>query len=110
MGPARLQDPRQGDLSVIVRPCHADDRAACALVFFHSVRDGAADQSSQAQRAVWATTPEPDCSAESGLLSQWCLVAERDGRVTGFLAMRRGGCIDMALVLPEEMGARSCHA
>lgn len=87
---------------VTLRPYRAEDRAACAAVFFRAVREGAAGAYDAAQRAAWA--PEGPVAGLDRLRDQWCLVAERDGAVAGFMAMTPAGYLDMTYVLPEEMG------
>jgi enamine deaminase RidA (YjgF/YER057c/UK114 family)/GNAT superfamily N-acetyltransferase len=87
-----------------VRPYGPDDRAACAGVFFRAVRESAAGAYTDAQRAAWAPGPEPDWLQDDRLLPQWCVVAERDGHIAGFMSMYPYGYLDMAFVLPEEMG------
>ena len=104
MGQAGLQDPRQGDLTPAVRPYRTGDRAACALVFYRAVREGTAAFYNQAQREAWAPSPEPDWSEPCKLERQWCWVAERGGRIVGFMSLEPSGYLDMAFVLPEEMG------
>lgn len=91
-------------MSVSVRPYAAADRAACARVFFRAVREGTASDYDAAQRAAWAPSPEPDGASADKLLGQWCRVAERDGEIVGFMSLDRTGYLDMAFVLPEEMG------
>lgn len=85
-----------------LRPYRAEDRAACAAVFFRAVREGAAAFYDEAQRAAWA--PGGPAPGLDRLKDQWCLVAERDGAVVGFMAMTPAGYLDMTYVLPEEMG------
>lgn len=87
---------------VTLRPYRAADRAACAAVFFRAVREGAAGAYDAAQREAWA--PDGPEEGADRLLDEWCLVAERGGRVAGFMAMTPEGYLDMAFVLPEEMG------
>lgn len=110
MGQAGLQDPRQGDLTPAVRPYRPEDRAACALVFYRAVREGAAAFYDQAQREAWAPSPEPDWSEPSKLERQWCWVAERGDRIVGFMSLEPSGYLDMAFVLPEEMGRGTATA
>ena len=93
---------------VTLRPYRPEDRAACAAIFFRAVREGAAGHYDAAQRAAWAPA-----GAETGadrLAHQWCLVAERDGTPAGFLSMTPEGHLDMAFVLPEEMGRGTAAA
>jgi len=99
-------------MSLSVRRYRPEDRAACALVFYRAVREGAAEFYDAAQRAAWAPSPVPDPEKPDKLAGQWCHVAERAGAVVGFMSMAQDGYLDMAFVLPEEMGrgtARALH-
>lgn len=87
-----------------VRPYRAEDRAAMAQVFYRAVREGSAAFYTEAQRAAWAPSPEPDWGKPDKLLDQDCLVAEEAGRMTGFFSMDATGYLDMAFVIPEVMG------
>ncbi len=87
-----------------VRQYMSGDRAACALVFYRAVREGAAACYNEAQRNAWAPDDKPDLDYPDKLLDQWCWVAERGGQVAGFMSLDRTGYLDMAFVLPEEMG------
>ena len=87
-----------------IRPYAANDRAAAELVFYRAVREGSAAHYPQAERAAWAPSPTPDHSQPDKLLTQWCYVAEEDGRMTGFFSMDHSGYLDMAFVIPEVMG------
>lgn len=87
-----------------VRPYRPEDRAAMALVYYRAVREGSAAFYTEAERAAWAPRAEPDWDRPDKLLDQYCLVAEEDGRMTGFFSMDETGYLDMAFVLPEVMG------
>jgi len=99
-------------MTLALRPYRATDRAACAAVFRRAVREGAARFYDAAQREAWAPDPAVPRGADK-LLAQWCVVAERDGSVAGFMSLTPEGYLDMAFVLPEEMGrgtAAALHA
>lgn len=83
------------------RPC---DRAACASVFFHAVREGTSEFYTENQREAWAPRETPSSGTPDKLLDQWCWVARTDDRVVGFFSMRPDGLLDMAVVLPEVQG------
>jgi len=68
------------------------------------VREGTAAHYTQAERAAWAPSPEPDLTRPDKLLTQWCHVAQDDGQITGFFSMDHTGYLDMAFVIPEVMG------
>ncbi len=87
-----------------IRPYRPADRAAAAFVFYRAVREGAAAHYPAAELAAWASSPEPDRQRPDKLDSQWCYVAEDDGRMTGFFSMDETGYLDMAFVIPEVMG------
>ncbi len=110
MGQAGLQDPRPRDLTVAIRPYRPDDRAACAMVFYRAVRDGAAAFYDAPQREAWAPSPLPDLNDPDKLIDQWCWVAERDAQVVGFMSLDHSGYLDMAFVLPVEMGQGTAGA
>ncbi|WP_147125499.1 GNAT family N-acetyltransferase [Shimia ponticola] len=93
-----------------VRPFQPDDAAACAQVYFRAVRDGAVRYYSDAQRRAWAPeTPDSTALGEK-LLNAETFVAVRDGEVVGFMSMTRAGHIDLAFVLPDEMGRGTADA
>lgn len=87
-----------------IRPYRPEDRAAAALVFYRAVREGSAAFYTEAERAAWAPSESPDTDRPDKLLDQDCLVAEEDGRMTGFFSMDPTGYLDMAFVIPEVMG------
>lgn len=87
-----------------VRPYRAEDRAQAALIFFRAVREGAAGFYDATQLAAWAPDADPDWATPDKLLEQWCWIAERDGRPVGSMSLDRTGYLDMAFVLPDEMG------
>jgi putative acetyltransferase len=97
-------------MSLSVRPYRPDDRAAAALIFYRAVREGAADFYDAAQREAWAPSPEPDAHEADKLVEQWCWIAERDGRPVGFMSLEPSGYLDMAFVLPDEMGRGTARA
>ncbi|WP_298974499.1 GNAT family N-acetyltransferase [uncultured Roseobacter sp.] len=75
------------------------DAPELAQVFFAAVREGPSPYS-QAQRRAWL--PEPPTGERLARLET--LVAESDGRITGFMTVEPGGYIDLAFVLPEHQG------
>ncbi|MCY1125971.1 GNAT family N-acetyltransferase [Frigidibacter sp. RF13] len=97
-------------MTLTIRPYRPEDRAAAAHIFYRAVREGAADHYDADQRAAWAPSPEPDYASPSKLERQWCWIAERDGAPVGFMSLERDGYLDMAFVLPEEMGRGTARA
>jgi putative acetyltransferase len=87
-----------------IRLYRSEDRAAARLVFYRAVREGSAAFYTEAERAAWAPSPDPDFSEPDKLLDQHCLVAEEGDRMTGFMSMDAAGYLDMAFVIPEVMG------
>lgn len=92
-----------------LRPYRAEDRPAMALVYYRAVREGTAAFYTEAERAAWAPSPEPPDRPDK-LLDQYCLVAEEDGRMTGFMSIDKRGELDMAFVIPEVMGKGTAAA
>jgi putative acetyltransferase len=97
-------------MTLSVRDYVKDDRAACALVFYRAVREGSAHIYDAAQLAAWAPSPLPDPDQPDRMLDQWCWVAERGDGVVGFMSLDHSGYLDMAFVLPEEMGKGTAAA
>jgi len=93
-----------------IRPYLPQDRAAAALVFYRAVREGSAAFYNEAERAAWAPSPEPNWDKPDRLLDEYCLVAEEDGRMTGFFSMDETGYLRMAFVIPEVMGKGTAAA
>jgi putative acetyltransferase len=87
-----------------IRPYRSEDRAATKLVYFRAICEGTGNLYTDAERAAWAGSPEPDLTTPDKLLDQWCWVAEDDGRMTGFMSLCHDGLLDMAFVIPEVMG------
>lgn len=97
-------------MTLTIRPYRSQDRSAAALIFFCAVNEGAAAFYDAAERAAWAPSREPDPDEPDKLLDQWCWIAERDGQAVGFMSLDRTGYLDMAFVLPEEMGKGTATA
>lgn len=97
-------------MTLTIRPYRPQDRSAAALIFFRAVNEGAAEFYDAAERAAWAPSREPDPETPDKLLKQWCWIAECNGQAVGFMSLDRTGYLDMAFVLPEEMGKGTAHA
>ena len=93
-----------------LRPYQPTDRAATSLVHFRAIREGAVAHYSAAELEAWAPSPHFDADHPDKLLSQWCLVAEEAGRMTGYMSMDDAGYLDTAFVLPEVMGKGTAAA
>lgn len=87
-----------------IRPFIAADADTLAEVFSRAVREGAAGAYNEAQRLAWASAPDAPPAWNERLGAEITLVGERDGRVAGFMTLAHDGHIDLAFVLPEEMG------
>ena len=110
MGPARIQDPRQGNLNVRVRSYRPTDADACHDVFVAAVRRGAAQFYTEAQRAAWAPSDLSDPDWADHLAAQHIWVAEADGALVGFMSVEEDGHLDLAFVRPEWMGRSVAQA
>ncbi|WP_284164422.1 GNAT family N-acetyltransferase [Frigidibacter sp. SD6-1] len=97
-------------MTIEVRHYRPEDRPACWHVFYRAVREGAAGHYSEGQRAAWAPTPLPALDGYDKLGDQICFVAVRDGTAVGFMSLERTGYLDMAFVLPGEMGKGTATA
>ncbi len=87
-----------------IRLYRPEDRAAVKRVYYRAIREGTADLLTEAERAAWAPTPDPDPATPDKLVDQWCWIAEEDGRATGFMSLCPDGLLDMAFVIPEVRG------
>ncbi len=94
----------------LIRPYRPDDRAAARLIYRRAILEGTADVIGEAERHAWAGTPAIDPITEDKLTSQWCWIAEEDGRPTGFMSLCPDGLLDMAFVIPEVMGTGTASA
>lgn len=91
-------------LAVHVRPYRDGDAPVLAHVFDRAVRDGAAGAYDAVQRDAWASAMDTPPDWSRRLREEITLVAERGGRVAGFMTLGRDGFLDLAFVLPEAMG------
>ena len=87
-----------------VRAFAVEDADALYRVFLRAVREGTAGAYSHAQREAWARAPDSPPSWRDRLNTEITVVAERNGQVAGFMTLSRDGYLDLAFVLPEEMG------
>lgn len=97
-------------MAPVIRPYRPGDRAACQLIFYRAIMEGTGSCLTEAERAAWAGSPEPDLSEPDKLVGQWCWIAEEDGRATGFMSLCQDGLLDMAFVIPEVMGRGTAAA
>ncbi|MEO0943966.1 MAG: GNAT family N-acetyltransferase [Pseudomonadota bacterium] len=93
-----------------IRAYRPGDADALGLVFHRSVREGARHAYSAAQVAAWSPAPPSGPDWQARLNSAFALVAVIDAAPVGFMTMnsggfaKKGGYIDLAFVLPEQMG------
>ncbi|MEX5726846.1 putative acetyltransferase [Rhodovulum iodosum] len=105
MGRSSLSPARRGHLiGVRLRAARPGDGPACHAVFHAAVHQGAAAFYSAEERAAWAPTADAPPDWEAQLLSGLTLIAERRGRIAGFMTMGADGHIDFAYVAPRFMG------
>jgi putative acetyltransferase len=89
---------------VSIRPFRDDDAGAAAQIFFDSVRLGTQDYYDEAQRHAWAPRVPETAMWLDRLKPQTVFVAERQGRVVGFMSLTAEGCIGLAYVAPDTIG------
>lgn len=88
-----------------VRSYTPEDAAPLGQVFFRAVREGAGDRYSKAERAAWCQRLPEGPKWEERLASQEVVVAARDQQQVGFMTVALDkNYLDLAYVLPEEMG------
>ena len=87
-----------------IRLFRPDDSASLAQIFFDAVREGSKNYYNNEQRRAWAPkAPDgPDWLAR--LSSQVVYVAEQDDSIAGFMTLQSDGCIDLAFVVPDQIG------
>ncbi len=102
MGPRRASNVSPRHLRI--RQFKLADLAATYAVFFTAVRQGAAEFYSLHDREAWAGSPNPPENWVQRLSDQDTRVAEMEGRVVGFMSLMPTGHLDMAFVLPDQMG------
>lgn len=93
-----------------VRAFRDSDAEACAAVFFRAVREGAAARYSEKQRRAWAPRVPDAHDFGQRLGGMHSYVALRGDTLVGFMSITPRGYIDMAFVLPEEMGQGTADA
>lgn len=87
---------------LIIRPYRTQDAGALACVFHRAVRRGTRPHYSLVQRIAWSPRVQPPAAWDERLSAIETLVAEREGRPVGFMAMDLAdGFLDFAYVAPE---------
>ena len=97
-------------MNVRVRPYLRQDAAALYAVYVEAVQIGAADHYTLAQRLAWAPDQSmaDDWPDKLAAMDTW--VAQADGDIAGFMAVRPDGYIDLAFVRPRWMGRAVAQA
>jgi len=89
---------------VRIRRFRDADAAATARVFYDTVHHATQDFYDDAQRKAWAPRV-PDLEPWlARIRPQTAFVAERNGKVIGFMTLRGDGYIDLAYVAPDVVG------
>lgn len=93
-----------------IRAFRPADAAATHAVFRRAVQDGTTARYTDAERAAWL--PQEAMPAEWGdwLGRHFTVVADRSGDILGFMMLERDGYLNMAYVLPDEMGKGTADA
>lgn len=94
----------EGMDDISIRRFRDDDAGIAARIFFDAIHLGTQNHYDAAQRRAWAPQVPEDAGWLERLRSQTTLVAERDGRVIGFMTVRADGYIDLAFVAPAFIG------
>lgn len=89
-----------------IRQYTSHDAPQTAVVFYDAVHIGAAAAYSNAQRHAWAPEIPNTPSWGQRLSKATTMVAEKDGKIVGFMSLTRAGMVDLAFVAPTEMGSR----
>lgn len=80
------------------------DSVACFRVFFTAVHEGTVQHYTPEERRAWLPNDTPTQAWRERLAAQWGWLAERGGKVVGFMTLKPDGYLDLAFVLPDEMG------
>lgn len=91
-------------MTPVIRPFRPEDAVATHGVFRRAVHEGTLSRYSAEERAAWL----PDDTMPPGwgdwLERHFTVVADRSGDILGFMMLERDGYLNMAYVLPSEMG------
>lgn len=98
-------------MSLSVRSFDRSDADRLGEVFHRAVSEGAAARYTAEERAAWSPEPPRGDIWADRMGRVDTVVAERDGGPVGFMSLDPGsGYIDLAFVLPEEMGKGTADA
>ncbi|MEO0991165.1 MAG: GNAT family N-acetyltransferase [Pseudomonadota bacterium] len=87
-----------------VRSYHVSDAPALGKVFHRAVREGAAHRYDRAQVEAWAPHAPNGPKWEMRLAEADTIVALEGETRVGFMNLDENGYLDLAFVLPEQMG------
>ena len=87
-----------------VRSYHASDAPALGEVFHRAVREGASHRYNRAQVEAWAPHAPNGPKWETRLAEADTVVALEGETRVGFMNLDESGYLDLAFVLPEQMG------
>ena len=94
----------------MIRRFRLADAQATREVFVAAVRIGAVGRYTQQELADWV----PDATMSEGwgpwLDGHITFVADMAGQITGFMMLERSGYLNMAFVLPDQMGKGTADA
>ena len=93
-----------------LRPFRLADAAATRDVFVQAVQVGAAERYSEEERLAWMPDPAMPEGWGPWLQGHTTVVAETDGRLTGFFMVEETGYLNMAFVRPECRGDGTADA
>lgn len=90
---------------LIIRPCRVTDAPGLAELYHRAVHEGTGRHYDARQRQAWSPAPPTDEGWRRRLVEAQTIVAEREGRLLGFMTLdTESGWIDFAYVAPEAMG------
>lgn len=87
-----------------IRRARREDAPAIRHVFWTAVHTGAAGRYSPAELRDWVAEPAMPEDWPDWVEKPVMLVAEEEGRITGFMSVEPDGYLRMAFVLPDRMG------
>lgn len=88
-----------------IRQFQDRDAPAAASLFFEAVQTGAKAAYTQEERNAWAPSIPDVTTWRDRMAAQYSVVAYRADKLLGFMTLTEEGVIDLAFVLPQEMGS-----
>ena len=90
--------------TISFRPYLPKDAAAVADLFMASIDELAADDYDEEQRIAWASAAEDVAGFGANLAGMLTILAEAEGDLLGFAALKDNKIIDMLYVAPDHAG------